>query len=604
MGGVIFRVGRQDETLATHGITHVVEHLALGPLASARLDMNGHVGSLVTHLQVAGTQERVEWFMGEVCRSVTALPLDRLELERRILLTESRGRGVSFGETSSTRFGATGIGLSDWAEMGFHALTAEQVDAWRSAFFTRGNAVAWVTRPPTGALMLELPSGPKLPVPEPRPLPDLVLPSHTHVDDLVVGCSLFARRSMPLFVAMWVVRDRLFSTLRLERALCYSVFADDDRVGATESLFLAGCDIAEGHEVEAVHAFGGVLDAVAGGAVDADEVDRACAASMPWGSSDPSRPAAEAMRKAVGDLLGHAPATWAELEAEAADLDVSAVAAALEHALGHALFVVPQGVEDLPERFADEPGAPSGRRVDGRVYVRWDGNTLDEVVLGSDGVSRAVGLQDVSTVSFDECVLAAFVPTGTIWLVNARGQSVILEPNQLMHGRELASEIRERLSDRVVDLKGDALGWFELQTKVEEHDSSSVKAMWRELETLAEMREIGERILLLAFADHGKRGILAITDRRLIHVSHARKDGPIVVIPRDDVRSAQMTTGIRGVRLSIQLDMFRFESFDRIRPRSSAQECVRLLTPIDDPNGEPSATTSDAPRGRGIDSIP
>ena len=108
---------------------------------------------------------------------------------------------------------------------------------------------------------------------------------------------------------------------------------------------------------------------------------------------------------------------------------------------------------------------------------------------------------------------------------------MILEPNQLMRGRELASEIRERIPDRVVDLRGDVLGWFELQTKVEEHDSSSVRAMWRELETLAELREIGERILLLSFADHGKRGILAITDRRLIHVSHARTDRPIVEIP-------------------------------------------------------------------------
>ena len=128
------------------------------------------------------------------------------------------------------------------------------------------------------------------------------------------------------------------------------------------------------------------------------------------------------------------------------------------------------------------------------------------------------------------------------------------------------------------------LGWFELQTKVEEHDSSSVRGMWRELETLAELREIGERILLLSFADHGKRGILAITDRRLIHVSHARKDRPIVVIPRADVRFAQVTIGLRGARLSLELDPFTSAVFDRIRPRSSVQECLRLLTPIADPD--------------------
>ena len=139
---------------------------------------------------------------------------------------------------------------------------------------------------------------------------------------------------------MRVVADRVFSTLRLERALCYSVFSDDDRVGAADSLFL-GCDIAEGHEAEAVLAFVGVLEAVAGGEITAGEVERACAASMPWGSWDPSRPAAEAMRKAIGDLLGHAPATWADLEAQAAGLDTTAVASAFGHALGSGLLVVP-----------------------------------------------------------------------------------------------------------------------------------------------------------------------------------------------------------------------------------------------------------------------
>ena len=194
---------------------------------------------------------------------------------------------------------------------------------------------------------MDLPTGPRPPVPEPLPIPELVLPAHTHVDDLVVGCSLLAPRSMPLFVAMRVVADRVFSTLRLERALCYSVFSDDDRVGAADSLFLVGCDIAEGHEAEAVLAFVGVLEAVAGGEITAGEVERACAASMPWGSWDPSRPAAEAMRKAIGDLLGHAPATWADLEAQAAGLDTTAVASAFGHALGSGLLVVPGGEEDV-----------------------------------------------------------------------------------------------------------------------------------------------------------------------------------------------------------------------------------------------------------------
>lgn len=453
MGGLIFRVGRADETLSTHGITHAVEHLALRPLVAAPFDMNGRVEALLTRFSVAGSQDRVESFMGQLCSSIAALPTDRLELERRILLTESRWRGSSFGDTESERFGARGFGLTDWAEMGLHDVSAGQIDDWRNGYFTRSNVVAWITRPPTAALRIELPSGPRPPVPEPQPVPDLVLPAHTRVDGLVVGCSLLAPRSMPLFVAMQVIRDRVFSTLRIERGLCYSVFGGDDRVGVRDSLFVTGCDAAEGHGADVVDGFVDVLGSVAAGRITTEEVEIACASSMPWGSSDPSRPAAEAVRKAEGELLGHTPATWEDLEAEAASLDASRVAAALEAALGGALLVVPEG-EEVPDRFAREQAPRRDRRVNGRLYVRWDGNTVDEVVLGPEGVSRAIGLNDITTVTFDECVLAAFAPTGTIWLVDGRGAGLFLEPNQLMRGRVLASTIRERIPDRVVDIKG------------------------------------------------------------------------------------------------------------------------------------------------------
>ena len=59
LAGLVFRVGRCDETLPVSGITHMVEHLALYPLAPTRLDMNGTVGLLTTTFNVAGTQAGV-----------------------------------------------------------------------------------------------------------------------------------------------------------------------------------------------------------------------------------------------------------------------------------------------------------------------------------------------------------------------------------------------------------------------------------------------------------------------------------------------------------------------------------------------------------------
>ena len=41
--GVIFRVGRSDEELATAGVSHLIEHLAIPPRHSPNVDVNGTV---------------------------------------------------------------------------------------------------------------------------------------------------------------------------------------------------------------------------------------------------------------------------------------------------------------------------------------------------------------------------------------------------------------------------------------------------------------------------------------------------------------------------------------------------------------------------------
>jgi hypothetical protein len=42
--GIVFRVGRVDERLATTGITHLVEHLVAEAAGISRLDANAYVG--------------------------------------------------------------------------------------------------------------------------------------------------------------------------------------------------------------------------------------------------------------------------------------------------------------------------------------------------------------------------------------------------------------------------------------------------------------------------------------------------------------------------------------------------------------------------------
>ena len=53
--GLVFRVGQADETLPQHGITHMVEHLALHRQGVGDIHHNGATGDVVTHFVVRGS---------------------------------------------------------------------------------------------------------------------------------------------------------------------------------------------------------------------------------------------------------------------------------------------------------------------------------------------------------------------------------------------------------------------------------------------------------------------------------------------------------------------------------------------------------------------
>ncbi|MBT2467655.1 hypothetical protein J7E97_07175 [Streptomyces sp. ISL-66] len=87
--GLLFRVGRADETLATSGITHLVEHLALHrhvPPGDPHHD--GATAPAHTGFQVTGTPAEVVAYLNGVCASLRDLPVERLETEKEILRTE------------------------------------------------------------------------------------------------------------------------------------------------------------------------------------------------------------------------------------------------------------------------------------------------------------------------------------------------------------------------------------------------------------------------------------------------------------------------------------------------------------------------------------
>lgn len=105
--GLLFRVGRADETLATSGITHLVEHLALHRHGLSDLHYNGATAAAYTHFAVTGTADDVVEYLNGVCAALRDLPVDRLETEKEILRTEAAGRGCGAADGMGVwRYGA------------------------------------------------------------------------------------------------------------------------------------------------------------------------------------------------------------------------------------------------------------------------------------------------------------------------------------------------------------------------------------------------------------------------------------------------------------------------------------------------------------------
>ncbi len=151
-----FRVGAIDESIPTRGITHMVEHLALQRLARQAYSYNGLVDPLRTTFAATGTKEEVVDFLGTVTSAIQNLPLDRLEHERQILLTEAERHASGPVDWSlAIRYGPRGPGLSAQEEFGLHGVTADDITSWAERYFCAENAVVWMNgRPPEGIQLI------------------------------------------------------------------------------------------------------------------------------------------------------------------------------------------------------------------------------------------------------------------------------------------------------------------------------------------------------------------------------------------------------------------------------------------------------------------
>jgi len=401
-----FRVGRADERACEAGLTHLVEHLAMGTIGQPRYEHNAWVDTTRTVFYANGSLVDVASFGRAISSALASLPTNRLEHERSILKREAAGQSPGISDSHlNFRFGLTGFGLSGQPEFGLGAVAAERVGAWARERFGRGNVMAFMTGAPPSDLRLELNDGAAFPNPRPVPEPTVPLPSHitTPTGGVALGFLLERKIGAGTFLALYhrMLRQRL----RLERGLIYDVLADYQPLDATWAAALVGgeCDPAHAQEVADIAL--DELTRLMNGEVDQAELD-AETDDFRQSIEDPTQ-VAGLLDSMVRDELAGMPFRGAE------ERYAEQRATTAEHIAEHAaqarrslilLADVEQHTDDIVAYPMSSTDAVAGREVKPLLSVLGFGPKV-RLTIGPEGVSLRAKDGSLATVRYEDCVV-------------------------------------------------------------------------------------------------------------------------------------------------------------------------------------------------------
>ncbi|MFG1606896.1 M16 family metallopeptidase [Actinoplanes sp. NPDC049265] len=424
-GGLVFRVGQADETLARRGITHLVEHLALHGFGVADHHYNGTTTPEFTYFHTQGTADEVAAFLTGVCTSLRDLPMHRLDVEKELLRTERGSRAGGLADSMSLwRYGARDFGLSAYPEWGLPAIGPEELRAWVAAYFTRGNAALWIAADEVPAgLRLDLPDGPRRPVPRPSSaLPRT--PAYFRGSAGTVVWDAVVPRAAASGVFTGVLERSLMRSLRQEQGLSYSVNTDyDPRTDGTALITAAADALPEKRGA----VLGGFLDGLAAlrfGRVDEKEVATVIGHrcdELTQAEERGGRLPGQAFNLASGRPVEQLPQILADIRA----VTPAALTEVAAQAWSTGLLMTPGG---RSAEWAGLAAAPTGSHatVQGHIHPSLENNTV-RLVVGDDGVS-VVEETDVATVRYADVSVMLAWPDGGRLLVGADGITVRVEP--------------------------------------------------------------------------------------------------------------------------------------------------------------------------------
>lgn len=437
---LLFRVGVNDEPLPVRGITHLIEHLALHQSDGAAQHTNGQVQGSFTQFMASGSEKHVVTLLNAVCAALREPPVERLEVEKTILTTETQSRPPTADDALwQARFGAVSAGRVSFDEYGLEAIDAETVDNWVRQWFVAENAVLWLSSDtiPDG-LDLRLPSGSASPRPlvqqidRPRPL-SIVGPPRIAMVDAIVP------RSSAASVSIEVMRSALFRELRREGGLSYTVHATYDPIDAEHARLLVFADATEENQAAVVGAMVDALAALKAGRVDERDLETAMS-TVTQGIAAWRETGAVGVMAAQHLLFGEEMRSLESIEAEVASLTPADLVGVVRAFWDDAIWMTPDAPVDW---IGAHPVDYSTGIVDGRWfdYVA----SREKLVVGEEGVSW-VFADRVLTVRYADCELLGIAADGARMLVGRDSVTVTIEPT-LAQGLE--PSVLEEIDNRV-----------------------------------------------------------------------------------------------------------------------------------------------------------
>jgi hypothetical protein len=449
VGALQFYVGRAHEPAAMGGITHLVEHLVLAPIAQQEYGHNGFVAGWRTVLHAEGSDNELVDYFGRVTAGLQALPLDRLTMERRILRQESASRNPGIvARLLWFRFGHAGHGLVATEELGLTWLGPDHVDDWARTRFVRQNAAAWFSGPPPAGLRFNLPDGTPPPGIPLDPVDGVRFPAHMTWQADGVSIGYLVERSAAAVVSVNAAARKARDVLRFERGLVYDVNLDYEPLDGRLAHGYIGADSQAADTGTVRDVLQDVLESIARDGLPAEDIRREV---RQYRDSllHPQAVLGHLDAAAAGHLTGRPredpAAITADYEAITAEATAASTTAALDSLLLAAPGPPPEG-RNLSTYPTWSTSAVGGQTVRAAGWPLRNRKRKDRLTVGEDGVSWDSGDGGKLTVRYADCV--AYVHWQDASRQDARreirgrdGFAVRLVPGDWANGAELVRRV-------------------------------------------------------------------------------------------------------------------------------------------------------------------